>query len=133
MSVFVDTSAFLAVLDADGQFHQQARVIWERLLSGAADLLCTNHVLLETVALAQRRLGLEAVRTLEEDVLPLIRVIWLAESHHRAAMAALLTAGRRDLSLVDCASFLVMRASGVKTAFAFDDDFRRQGFDLPAG
>ncbi|MDR7485363.1 MAG: hypothetical protein QN187_08540 [Armatimonadota bacterium] len=29
MSVFIDTSAFLAVLDADDQCHQQARGIWE--------------------------------------------------------------------------------------------------------
>lgn len=132
MSVFVDTSAFLAVLDADDQFHQQARAIWERLLTGAEDLLCTNYVLVETVALVQRRLGLEAVRALEEDVLPLIRIVWLAEDHHRAGMAALLTAGRRDLSFVDCVSFLIMRGSGVKTAFAFDEDFRRQGFETLA-
>ena len=132
MSVFIDTSAFLAVLDADDQFHQQARSIWERLLTGPEDLLCTNYVLVETVALAQRRLGLEAVRALEEDVFPLIRVVWLDESHHRAGMAALLTAGRRDLSFVDCVSFLVMRGAGVKTAFAFDEDFRRQGFALLA-
>lgn len=75
MSVFIDTSAFLAVLDADDRFHQQARGIWERLLTGAEDLLCTNYVLVKTVALAQRRLGLEAVRALEEDVLPLIKVV----------------------------------------------------------
>lgn len=90
----------------------------------------TNYVLLETVALVQRRLGMEAVRTLEEDILPLVRVIWVAEGHHRAGMAALLTAGRRDLSLVDCVSFLIMRASAIRRVFAFDDDFRRQGFEV---
>lgn len=132
MSVFVDTSALLAVLDADDRFHQAARTIWERLVTTGEDLLSTNYVLVETASLVQRRLGMEAVRVLEEDVLPVLRIAWLGESDHRAGMAALLTAGRRDLSLVDCASFLVMRASHVRRAFAFDDDFRRQGFETLA-
>ncbi len=45
-------------------------------------------------------------------------------------MSALLTAGRRDLSLVDCVSFDSMRRQGVPDAFAFDQDFVEQGFRL---
>lgn len=48
-------------------------------------------------------------------------------------MAALATAGRRDLTFVDCVSSLVMRGSGVKTVFAFDEGFRRQGFAILPG
>ena len=47
---------------------------------------------------------------------------------HERAVAALLTAGDRDLSLVDCVSFEVMRRSGLDTAFAFDEGFTKQGF-----
>ncbi len=36
--------------------------------------------------------------------------------------------GRRDLSLVDCVSFVVMRERGVTTALAYDADFEREGF-----
>ncbi|MDP2857839.1 MAG: VapC toxin family PIN domain ribonuclease, partial [Bacillota bacterium] len=42
--------------------------------------------------------------------------------------AALLTAGRRNLSLVDCVSFDVMRRLGMEKAFAFDAHFAEQGF-----
>jgi len=31
---------------------------------------------------------------------------------------------------VDCASFEVMRAAGIKTAFVFDSDFKARGFDV---
>jgi uncharacterized protein len=88
--------------------------------------------LVEAFALVQHRLGLEAVRTLQEDLLPLVRVHWVSEADHRAGVTALLTANRRQLSLVDCVSFLVMRQLTLKTAFAFDRDFNEQGFETVA-
>jgi predicted nucleic acid-binding protein len=47
---------------------------------------------------------------------------------HRLGIAALLTAARRNLSLVDCVSLEVMRDPGIKSVFAFDDHFRQYGF-----
>ena len=129
MSVFLDTSALFAVLDADDRYHAGADEVWRELIAGTEDLVSTNYVLVETFALIQRRLGMEAVRSLEEDILPLVRVIWIGESDHRSAVAAFLTAGRRELSLVDCVSFLVMRRQDIRVAFAFDQDFQAQGFE----
>ncbi len=62
MTVFVDTSAFYAVLDRDDANHSAARETWERLLRGAAVLLTSNYVLLETSTLVQHRLGVAALR-----------------------------------------------------------------------
>ncbi len=45
MSVFVDTSALLAVLDADDQFHTRAHTVWTDLIGRAEDLISTNYVL----------------------------------------------------------------------------------------
>ena len=129
MTVFVDTSAFFAVLDADDLYHVRARELFEKLIAIAEQLVSTNYVLIETFALVQRRLGMEAVRAFEEDVLPLIRVYWVSEADHRSGVTAFLTAGRRDLSLVDCVSFLLMRQLDLKVIFAFDDDFQAQGFE----
>jgi predicted nucleic acid-binding protein len=36
--------------------------------------------------------------------------------------------GWRDLSYVDCLSFALMKNVGMGTAFSFDEDFRRFGF-----
>ena len=118
-----------AVLDADDRYYPRARELWEQLIAISEDLVCTNYVLIETFALIQRRLGMEAVRTFEEDVSPLIRVYWVSESDHRSGVTALLTAGRRDFSLVDCLSFLVMRRLDLRVAFTFDEDFLAQGFE----
>jgi uncharacterized protein len=125
---FVDTSAFLAVLDADAAQHPRASRVWRDLVGGEDMLLTTSYVLVETFALVQARLGLEATRFLHDDVVPILHVTWVDEELHRAAMTALLMARRRDLSLVDCVSFEAMRRLGAERAFAFDRHFRQQGF-----
>ena len=91
-SCFVDTSAFYAVLDASDRYHPRAAKRWASLLDEGADLVTTNYVLLETVALLQGRLGLEAVRVFTDDVQPLLRVEWLKEGDHRNAAEALILA-----------------------------------------
>ena len=128
MTTFVDTSALLAVLDADDAEHTRASGTWRELVGGDESLLTTSYVLVEAFALVQARLGLDATRALDADVVPVLRVMWVDEALHRAAMTALLTAQRRDLSLVDCVSFEVMRRAGVRRAFAFDRHFREQSF-----
>ena len=133
MTVFVDTSGIFAVLDADDRHHDEAEHLWKQLVLKMEQLVCTNYVLIESFALVQRRLGMRAARTLEEDILPLVRVHWVEEADHRSGMAAFLTAGRRDLSLVDCVSFVIMRRLDVKLAFAFDQDFQDQGFEPYVG
>ena len=42
MSIFVDTSAFLAVLDADDAEHKRAKKIWEHLLTNDELMICSN-------------------------------------------------------------------------------------------
>lgn len=128
MSLFVDTSALLALLDADSEDHPPTRDAWTQLMTAGRDLVCTNYVLLETIALVQKRLGLEAVRALHEDLVPLLRVVWIDPATHEIAVNALFAAGRRGLSLVDCTSFAVMRRLGLNDVFALDRDFARQGF-----
>ena len=126
----MDTSAILAFLDADEKRHAKAVKAWNELLDGEATLFCTNYVLVETFALVQNRLGLEAVRALAEVVVPLLEVQWVDEEVHRAAVSALLAASRRGLSLVDASSFEVMRRLGLSRAFALDAHFTEQGFEV---
>ena len=128
MNIFVDTSAFLAILDADTPQHPMARATWETVLQKGEHLIITNYVLLETFALAQRRLGLKAVQTLQIDFIPVLAVHWIDEISHSAGVAALFASNRRQLSLVDCTSFQIMRQLGIDTVFAFDQHFVEQRF-----
>jgi uncharacterized protein len=128
--ILVDTSALYAVLDREDENHQIAKATWGELLEADETLLVTNYVVLETTALAQHRLGMEAVRVLYGDILPALDIHWITEADHTHAQNALLATDRRKLSLVDCSSFHVMRSRAVRTAFAFDPHFREQGFEV---
>jgi predicted nucleic acid-binding protein len=128
--VFVDTSALYAILDRDDQNYLPSARIWDALVEGGVPMITTNYVVVETCALVQHRLGLDALRTFSEDMLPVIDVRWIVSQQHTAALESLLTANRRRLSLVDCASFLVMRTNDIRKAFAFDQHFSEQGFEI---
>jgi len=130
--IFLDTSAILAVLDADDLHHAAADSIWQRLLASDEKLASTNYILVETFALVQRRLGMEAVHAVEGEIVPLLDVYWLSAEAHQAALKAFLAASKRSLSLVDCSSFEVMRRQNLKRAFAFDKHFTDHGFELLA-
>ena len=121
MTTFLDTSALFALLDRDDANHHKAKDTWVGLLADEQPLITTNYVLVESFALIQHRLGLSAVRTFQEDILPVVPVEWVTDSVHRAGVSALLAASSRNLSLVDCVSFEIMRRAGIKAVFAFDE------------
>ena len=128
MRAFIDTSAFMAVLNAGDRFHRKASAVWRRELTSDTEFVTTNYVLVETIALLQHRIGLKAVGVFERDILPAITVEWVDAADHRSGMAAVLASGRRKLSLVDCVSFEVMRSLGLRHCFTFDRHFAAQGF-----
>ena len=113
MTLFVDTSALLAFLDADQPRHGDAVEAWRQAIDDRERLVTSNYVLVEVFALVQRRLGVDALRALAGDFLPLMEPLWVDPDLHAAATAALFTAGRRRLSLVDCTSFELMRRHGI--------------------
>lgn len=130
MNVFIDTSAFLAVLNAADRFHPAAKQVWDELLPSDAVLFTSSYILLETITLLQHRFGVDAVRLYEREILPVLEIIWIDESIHKQALSALLVANRRSLSLVDCTSFEIMRRVGLEEAFTFDPHFGEQGFGV---
>jgi predicted nucleic acid-binding protein len=128
VTTFIDTSFFIALLTKEDRFHAKADEAWKSLLESEASLVSTNYTLLETFSLIQNRLGLEAVSDFQRDVVPLLSLEWVDENYHEAGLAAVLTAKRRNLSLVDCVSFEVMRRNRVKNVLTFDKHFGEHGF-----
>jgi predicted nucleic acid-binding protein len=129
MSVFVDTSALVKLLDANEEDHDQAATIWASLAAQRESLVTTNYVVAETIAVIQRRLGVKAVHVLKQQIMPVMRVEWVNETDHDAGFDAVIAAGRNDLSLVDCISFAIMRRLAIRRCFTFDAHFQKMGFE----
>ena len=130
MNVFVDTSAFLAVLNKDDLNNESASATLINLVESGEELLCTNYILVEAYALIQNRMGMDAINDFQKDILPSINITWIDKEEHKDIVTRFISSNRRQLSFVDCSSFEIMKQLGIKTVFTFDKHFREQGFDV---
>jgi predicted nucleic acid-binding protein len=126
VTTFVDTSAIYALLDAHDSNHAAAAG-WLRGPGRSERLLTHGYVLVESAALVNRRLGLEASRALFGSIVPLLQVVFVDEALHSTAVREWLSYGSRRSSLVDWVSFQLMAARELGQAFVFDEDFAAQG------
>jgi len=109
-----------------------AREAWEGMVGRGETIVTTNYVVVETTAVLQSRIGLDAVRWMQDDMLSVISVEWVDNATHQRAMSAVLAGSRRGPSLVDCVGFEVIRSMGLTTVFAFDRHFCNKGFKSAA-
>ena len=101
----------------------------QRVVANGQPLLTHNYVLIETVALLQRRLGMPSARAFLSDAQN-FTVHWVTPDDHAEAAALFERHNRRGLSLVDCMSFVVMRKYQATAALAYDAVFQAEGFDI---
>ena len=128
--VFVDTSAFYALMDRSDKNYEQAAALWKYLVEKDLYLNTSNYVIVETLAILQSRLGFEAANLWYRDVLSLAEVLWVEGSIHSLAHELWLGLGRRKLSFVHCVSFAAMRHYKIEKVFVFDRHFEEQGFEI---
>jgi len=129
-SIFIDTSAFYALMDRSDRYHAKAADLWSLCLEEEMLLETSNYVVIESMALLQGRLGFEAASLWYRDMLDVVLVRWLDEGLHNPALDLWLGLGRRKLSFVDCTSFIYMRHFKLNKVFGFDPHFAEQGFEL---
>ena len=128
--IFIDTSGFFALLDQDDQFHVAAVNKWRSLYEKKTELITTNYIRLESWALLQRRLGLKAVQSFQDDLLPICTLHDIDEDAFQIAVAQWRIASRKNLSIVDLTSFECMRKHHIQEALTFDHHFVEQGFTV---
>lgn len=130
--IFVDTSAFYALLDRSDKHFKEASALWPNLLDINITLLTTNYVVSETIALLQNRIAFEAASLWYKDILGVLDIFWIDAETHERGYSLWLNIGRKGLSLVDCVSFVVMHQHQIGKAFCFKHSFTDHGFNLLA-
>ena len=131
MTLFVDSSEILALVDRDDPSHPG---IVEAFALGRSEALSTHaYVIVETLAVARRRFGPAVAADLIDRVIPALDVAAVDAELHADAVAAFRDTVESSVSLVDRTSFAFMRREGIERAIALDADFRTAGFEtLPA-
>ena len=123
--VLWDSSAILALLDADDADHERAVRIARRIASEKRPSFITNYVEAEAHALLLRKLGRALAREwLLTGGLPIVRVLPEEEARAKEILARHTD---KDWTLCDAISFAVLETRGVRLAFAFDRHFRQYG------
>jgi uncharacterized protein len=125
-SIFVDTSAFYAVLDKSDKNHIKAVNF---LKKNVFPLVTNNLVVIETVNLANARRGHEdAVKIgkkfYDEDIVTIINIV---SEDEKKAWQIFKKYVDKKFSLTDCISFAIMDRLKIKQAFAFDIHFSQYG------
>ncbi len=123
--VLWDSSAILALLDADDADHARAVAVARRIASEERPSFITNYIEAEAHALLLRKLGRTVAREwLLRGGLPVVRAL---PAEEQGAKEILARHTDKDWSLCDAISFAVLDARQVAVAFAFDRHFRQYG------
>jgi predicted nucleic acid-binding protein len=124
-SVLWDSSAILALIDADDADHDRAVVVARDIASERRPSFVTNYIQAETHALLLRKLGRGlALQWLLNGGLPVVSVLPAEEQTAREILARHTD---KDWTLCDAISFAVLDARRVNRAFTFDHHFRQYG------
>jgi uncharacterized protein len=130
-TVFVDTSAYYALIDKADFSHDVAAHIWSDLRRKRQPILTTNFVISEFHAMTVKRHGpqaaLSAIESIYRGENPVVRV---TEDDEQDAFNLLRRYSDKRYSLVDAMSFVVMQRFGISTAFTFDRHFVQHGFEV---
>lgn len=131
-TVLVDTSAWIALLARNDQYHAAALPCWARLRNERSLLLTSDYIVDETVTWLRYRVSHAAAVAFWETTLQsaLVEIAPIDRELLGAAWGLFKKYADQDFSLTDCTSFALMHTQRVQRAFTFDRHFRHAGFEV---
>jgi predicted nucleic acid-binding protein len=128
--VFVDTAAWLALLNIDDIWHQQAKKIRLELVKQNYIFITTEFILLEVGnALCSQSLRKNTANFLNNIYqLKSIKIITLSQELFQLGLSLYEQRLDKDWGLTDCISFVVMQREQIQEAFTSDKHFEQAGF-----
>ena len=127
MAVFVDTGLFVAMHNADDEFHLRSKELVERALKGDFGRIFTSDYVVDeaiTTALVRTKrhdLALDLGRYIIES--PRITKVWVGEDAFKKAWGKFKVFKDKPLSFTDCTSIALVEMSGIKQIMSFDCGF----------
>lgn len=128
--IFIDTSAWIALVDKDDSHHKEAALSYPPLLKNCRNLITSNLVIAETYIVIVNELGHKpAIDFLEKlKASPRILKVYSNEDTEEEGELILAKYGDQNFSYTDAVSFVIMKRQRIKKAFCFDKHFLIAGF-----
>ena len=132
--VFIDTTAWLAILDENNINYLQARDFYESLLDQNSRLVTNNVVIDETLSALKINFGHEFAQKfleiIDESVLTInIKVDWISRRIRRGAMNNFLKSSAAQLQLRHYYINESIKRKKVDIVFSYDQNLK--SFDFP--
>jgi predicted nucleic acid-binding protein len=130
-STFVDTSAFVALIDRKDRNHKAAKRALKALGKNRTPLITSAYVADEVITLVRMRLGHATAVEAGEALLrsEWCRLLEVDQATRESAWNIFVRYDDQAFSFTDCTSFALMRALDAGDAFTFDrTDFAAAGF-----
>lgn len=133
--IFVDTGAWIAILNPNDQYHREAIAIYNNLRDQETRLLTTDYVIDESVTRLRYDTNHSvAVAFLEfignAEIVGGLTVLAIDKDLFEKAKALFRQYDSARLSFTDCTSFVVCHENNIREAFAFDQHFSMMGINL---
>lgn len=132
--IFVDTSAWIALVDRGDKFHKRANEWWVEQRR-VVQLITSNIVVMETLGWVRynrgRKIAIELGKSLYLS--REVEIKRLTPSIETQAWELFSALEGRGISMVDCTSFVIMKESKIDQVFGFDQDFSDLGFQVVPG
>jgi predicted nucleic acid-binding protein len=130
--VFIDTSAWIAIVNTSDTRHKRAGEVYRQLLKDHLSLVTTSLVLSETQIFLRRRIGYDVAMNFLAGVNESARIktIFPDLPIEQQGKQILRQFVDQDFSLADAISFVIMKEMQITQAFAYDDHFVIAGFEL---
>ncbi|MEM7760681.1 MAG: PIN domain-containing protein [Cyanobacteria bacterium P01_A01_bin.40] len=128
--VFVDTAAWLALINVDDNFHLQAKEVRKKLQQENCSLVTSYFVLLEVAdALTVPKVRLQTVNFINRiRSLSGLKVIPVNQSLFDSGWQLYCNRLDKNWGLTDCISFVIMKQEEITVAFTSDKHFEQAGF-----
>ena len=131
--VFVDSSAYLALLDTDDEHHREAIATVQELAQARYRQFTTTVLLIESHALILSVLGRDRAAQFLKDMEESNTVVIRARAaDEERAKQILFQYTDKEFSFADAISFAMMERFAIRLAFSFDRDFAQYGFTVLA-
>ncbi len=125
MTCFIDTSAWLAIVDPNEANHQKARDFFEYLLERDAKLVTNNYVIDRVLEELKERFDIDFaadfMKIIEESIITInLRMDWISKRVRRAAISNFLRSGNKDLKLYHFYLKETIKRKKVDMIFSYD-------------